>query len=161
MRILNVLIVNSHQLFRQGLRALFEDRADFRVMGDVDNLAEAMEIVAKEAIDVVIVDLVLAGIYERQVITDLKAQRSTIKILVLTGQCDLANAANALADNADGFLSMGCDFDELAAAVRQVDAGERYICSNIAHELAMKAISPGRSRLPSPLAPFAIGGLSD
>jgi DNA-binding NarL/FixJ family response regulator len=153
MESIHLLIVDERRQFREVLRRLLERCAEFRVVGDVGGLGEAQRAVRDHKIDVAVLEYVLPGIRGLEMIRELKSLRPQLKILVLSGHKQLTDVARALAAGADGFLAMGGVFDELACAIHHVADGERYICPNIAHELALKGIrseTGSRSRRPAP-----------
>jgi DNA-binding NarL/FixJ family response regulator len=142
---INLLIVDDRKPFRQVLRRLLECREDIRVVEDVGGGAEAARAVRTHRVDVVVLELLLPGPLGLELIRDLKAQQPSLKILFLSRHSQLSEVARALAAGASGLLAMGGIFDELVSAIHHVANGERYICPNLAHQLALRGIhSDGR-----------------
>jgi DNA-binding NarL/FixJ family response regulator len=148
-RSVNVLIVNGHLLFRDALRALFRDSVDVCIVGEVCDFGEAMGVAGDRSIDIVVLDLALPGLHRVEMIGELIALQPAMKILVLSAHSDIATVANAVASGASGFLTTECDFEEMVSAIHHISAGRRYICPNIAHDMAMKVISADARLLPN------------
>jgi two-component system invasion response regulator UvrY len=155
MRSVNLLIVNGHLLFREALRALFRDRNDIRIVGEVCDYGEALSVAGDRTIDIVVLDVALQGLHRIDMIGALKAMHPAMKILVLSAHCDLTTVASAMAGGANGFLTPECDLEEMVSAIHHISAGRRYVCPNIAHDMAMQVIHANARMLPE-RQPYAL-----
>jgi two-component system NarL family response regulator len=147
-KILNVLLVDDHIIFREALVRLLGTSIDLRVVGHVGNFVDTVRIVASQKIDIVVLDLVLPGRHGIEMVRSLKVLQSTMKILVLSAHGEAMNVAGVLNAGADGFLTKGCIFDELVRAIHRVMGGERYIYPEIAHDMAMMGMYAPASSSP-------------
>jgi len=155
MKSLNVLILEEHLVFGEALRRWLEDRAGICAVGNVANFGEAMRVARGQKIDMVVLDLVLPWRHGIAMISALKALQPTMKILVFSARGEVSIVVGALAAGADGFLAKRSIFDELVCAIQCITDGGRYICPNIAHDLAMRGIRSDTGRLrPRPTRSF-------
>jgi DNA-binding NarL/FixJ family response regulator len=140
MKCVNLLIINGHLLVREALRALFRDRSDIRIVGEVCDYGEAMSAACARTIDVVVLDLAVPGLHRIDKIRELKAMQPTMKILVISAHSDLPTVSSAMAAGASGFLIADYGLEELTTAIEYISAGRRYVCPNIAHDMATQVV---------------------
>jgi len=145
----NLLIINEHLLFREALRALFRDRSDIRIVGEVCDYGEAMSAACASSIDIVVLELGLPGLRGIDMIRELKAMRSTMKILVLSAQSDIGTVASAMAAGANGYLLPHYGIEEMMIAIQKIFEGKRYVSPDIAHEMAKQVIQTDARLLPT------------
>lgn len=130
-RMPHVLLVDDHQILRQGLKALLNDQPDFRVT-EADNGRAAVGKAAELSPDVVVMDMAmpgLNGIDATRQINDLNPQ---IKVIALSAHTDKRMITEALRAGACGYVPKDAAFEELSNAIRQVLAGKVYISPKIA-----------------------------
>ena len=156
MKCVNLLIINGHLLFREALRALFKERSDIRIVGEVCDFGEAMSAACARTVDIVVLDLALPGLHRIDMIRELKAMQPAMKILVLSEQSDLATVASAMAAGANGYLLPDYCLDEMMVAIHHISSGRRYVCPTIAHEMATRVAQADARLLPErPMHPPA------
>ncbi len=133
---IRIAIVDDHALVRAGLRQFFADQADFVVVGDAASGREAMEIVRKGEVDVVVLDISMPGQGGVDVLAAIKARAPTLPVLILSGFPDTHYATALLRHGASGYLNKDCDPEEIVKAIRTVHRGRKYITANVAEQLA-------------------------
>jgi len=132
-----VLIVDDHAVVRAGLRAILNEQKDLVVVAEAATKAEAVEALAAEPCDVAVVDLALpdgSGLDLLKATRDRRGGRPPV--LIMSSHRDDEYAIQALRHGAAGFLSKDMAPEELAAAVRRVAAGGRYVSPEVAARLA-------------------------
>ncbi len=145
---ITVLIADDHPVVRQGLRVLLSLHADIDVVGEAGDGAEAVELTAAVAPDVVLLDLKLPGLDGLAVLAELRDRNLPARVLVLTSVADPASVTVAMRAGAAGFLYKDVDPDALVRAVRSVHDGHTVLAPEAAGTLVRS-----RSR------PAAVGGL--
>lgn len=124
--LVRVLLVDDHELVRQGLRVLLEAEADILVVGQAQDGRRAIELAKRLRPDVVLMDIampLLNGIEAtRQILDALPATR----VLVLSAHGDEEYVERFEALGAAGYLLKESSFEDLAAAIRAAHAGEPY-----------------------------------
>ncbi|MGQ9500440.1 MAG: LuxR C-terminal-related transcriptional regulator [Anaerolineae bacterium] len=143
---ISVLLVDDHRSFLDGMVARLEARADeFRIVGAVPSVSEALQIVAESLPDVVLLDLkVLSGERpgeEPDITAGLGAiraihQRSpSTKIVVLSAYHRPEHVAQALQSGAVGYVHKGRSSDEVLESIRRAHLGQVLFHPEIAQKL--------------------------
>jgi len=122
---IRVLIVDDQEMIRAGLRTILETQPGLDVVGDVGDGLQAVEVVGRGGIDVVLMDIRMPGIDGVEATRRIREERSAdeVKIIVLTTFEHDDNVLAALRVGADGFLGKGVGPAELATAIAEVAAG--------------------------------------
>lgn len=144
---INVLLVDDHELVRTGIRRLLTDVKGIKVYAEVDSGEDAIDSVRKFQPDVVLMDVSMPGMGGLEATRRLVHSYPAIKVIVLTVHTDDPFPSQLLKAGAVGYLSKGCNVDEMVQAIQQVVAGKRYISPTIAQSLAL-------SLLPGTYSPF-------
>ncbi|MFC0842996.1 MULTISPECIES: response regulator [Streptomyces] len=118
-----VLIVDDHPLFRSGLKAALESTGGTDVVAEAATAAEALEAVARQIPDVVVMDLALPDASGIDVTRQLSALHPGLPVLMLTMSDDDGSLLAALQAGARGYLVKGAGAGEVLHAVRTVAAG--------------------------------------
>ena len=135
---IRVLLVDDHELIRIGIKRLLQDAPGIKVVGEVSTGEEAIRS-AKELIpDVVLMDVQMPGIGGLEATRKMIRHNPDVKILALTVCEDEPYPSRLLQAGAAGYITKGCDAEEMIRAIRAVNSGQRYISSEIAQQLALK-----------------------
>lgn len=135
---IKVLLVDDHELVRIGIKRLLQDVNGIKVIGDASTGEEAIK-KSKELIpDVVLMDVQMPGIGGLEATRKMIRHNPDIKILALTVCDDEPYPSRLLQAGAAGYITKGCDAEEMIRAIRTVHSGQRYISSEIAQQLALK-----------------------
>jgi DNA-binding NarL/FixJ family response regulator len=133
---IRLLLVDDHDLFRQSLKRLLASEADFEIVADCGTSTEAMELVRREQIDVVLLDFDLGHNHGSQFIAASRRAGSAIKILMVTAGMTAAESATALRLGASGiFLKHGSP-SALVQAIRLVSGGAMWVDQHIIQQMA-------------------------
>jgi DNA-binding NarL/FixJ family response regulator len=118
-----VVVSDDHPVVRQGLRSYLEAQG-FEVVAEAADGAEAVEAVRRTRPDVLLTDLVMAGVDGIEAITRLRAGGPPVGILVLTSFSGAEQVIPAIRAGADGYLLKDAGPEALARAIRAVHRGE-------------------------------------
>ncbi len=135
---IKVLLVDDHELVRIGIKRLLEDVTGIRVTGEAKSGEEAIKMVREHLPDVVIMDVQMPGIGGLEATRKMVRHNPDIKILALTVCHDEPYPSRLLQAGAAGYITKGCDPEEMIRAVRIIHSGQRYISPGIAQQLALK-----------------------
>lgn len=133
---IRVGIVDDHVIVRTGLRQYFSDQVDLRVTGEAANGREALDLVRKDEVDVLVMDLSMPDQSGVDALAAIKARRPDLPVLILSGFPEAHYATTLLRQGASGYLNKECDPEEIVKAIRTVRLGRRYITPAVAELLA-------------------------
>jgi DNA-binding NarL/FixJ family response regulator len=140
---MKILLVDDHVVVRSGLRNLLTSVADTQIW-EAATGRDALLRLRQDRPDLVLLDLNLPGIGGLELLRRMLLEDKTVRILVLSMHAEPLYATRAMELGARGYLSKNASADELLTAVRRVAEGGRYIENEIAQELALQKMSPGR-----------------
>jgi DNA-binding NarL/FixJ family response regulator len=129
-----VLIVDDHQVVREGLRRMLELETDMEVVGEAVSGEEALELERQLSPDVMLMDVKMPGMGGIEAIRQLKARRCAAHVIVMTVFEDkyLAQAAEA---GAAGYLLKDVSREGLAEAVRSAYDGQSPFAPSVTRAL--------------------------
>jgi DNA-binding NarL/FixJ family response regulator len=128
------LIVDDHALFRLGLRMILETEADLEIVGEATNGSDALSLVPQLMVDVALVDLCLPVIDGVALTALLRERNPECHVLGLSAVEEPLQIARMLNAGANGYFFKTQDTSELAAAIRLVRGGVRYLPSTVSPE---------------------------
>ncbi|HVL33290.1 MAG TPA: response regulator transcription factor [Actinomycetota bacterium] len=132
---IRVLIADDHALFRRGIVIVLEQETDIVVVGEAGDGTEAVQIVQETMPDVVLMDVRMprrGGIESTQQIKEVAPHT---KILMLTISDEEADLYDAIKAGASGYLLKEISIEEVADAIRAVNAGQSMISPSMASKL--------------------------
>jgi len=132
---ISVLIVDDHALFRRGLVMVLEQEKDIDLVGEAGDGAEAVQIAQDTMPDVVLMDVRMPRRGGIEATSQIKAIAPHTKILMLTISDEEADLYDAIKAGASGYLLKEISIDEVASAIRQVNAGQSMISPSMASKL--------------------------
>ncbi len=145
---IKVLVVDDHELVRMGITRMLADVSDIQVLGDVGSGEEALVAVRELRPDVVLMDLRMPGIGGLEATRKLVQHYPEIKVIAVTICHEDPFPTRLLQAGASGYLTKGSCIDEVIKAIRQVYAGQRFLSSEIAQQLALKPYGAESGRSP-------------
>jgi len=141
-RAVRVGIADDHPITRNALRCYLDDQEGIRVVAEAASGREAIDLVRTQAIDVLLLDLDMPGQSGIDALTMIKAKAEHVAVLVLSGYPEHQYAVPLIRNGASGYLNKVCEPSEIAAAIRRVAQGGRYITPEVAELLASQIITP-------------------
>ena len=139
---IQLLLVDDHNLFRRGLRALLEQDDRFKVAAEAGDVGEALRRLAEVQPDLILLDNHLPGVHGVHAIPALKEASPDARVLMLTVSENEQDLAAALQAGADGYLLKTVESDQLCDAIVKVLDGE----SIISPEMMTKLVSVFRAK---------------
>ena len=141
---IRILIVDDHQLAREGLKAVLGNE-EFQVVGEAANGEDAIKLIASHVPDIVLMDIRLGeGIDGLETTRRIRALGLTARVIILSLHDMPAYVREALAAGAAGYVLKEASISELHTAVRQVMAGHSVMPLNLIHA-ALSESSPAVS----------------
>ncbi|MEQ8473610.1 MAG: response regulator transcription factor [Marinoscillum sp.] len=128
---IKVLVVDDHQLFREGIRSIFANNTDIEVIGEADSSEAMFEFFEEDKPEVVLIDITMPGDDGLTAIKESKKKFPKIRFIVLTMHADGQYVVKAVRSGAFGYLLKNADQQELSAAVKEVSCGRKYFNTEI------------------------------
>jgi DNA-binding NarL/FixJ family response regulator len=129
---LRILLVDDHEMFREGIRLLLGSQTDFEVVGEASDGEEARRKIEALRPDLVVMDVSMPRGNGVQLMEYLKRSGSVPRVLVLTAFSDSAYLRQMLAAGAAGYVLKRAASEELIEAIRVVAAGRTYLDPGVA-----------------------------
>ena len=127
-----LLLADDHEMLRSGLRALIERTPGMTVLGEAADGRTAVRMAAELRPDVVVMDVVMPELNGVDATRQIMTSQTGVRVICLTGRSDERVIGSALAAGATGFVRKESAFEELAAAVTSVMAGQKYVSPSLA-----------------------------
>ncbi|MDG1205374.1 MAG: UvrY/SirA/GacA family response regulator transcription factor [Pseudomonadales bacterium] len=134
---IRIIVVDDHQLVREGTSRLLDDVEGFQVIGQGGSGEAAIDLVRELKPDVVLMDIQMPGIGGLEATRRCLRVEPELKVVMLTIHEQEPYPTNLLKIGAAGYLTKNADVDEMVRAIRRVVLGQRYIASDIAQKLAL------------------------
>jgi DNA-binding NarL/FixJ family response regulator len=122
-----VLLADDHPIILHGLRDLLNDEADFRVVAEAPDGAEAVRLALAEEVDLAILDVSMPRMTGLQAAQQLKARRPEIRVLMLSMHDNEQILFEALRAGASGFVLKTAADRDLVNACRATMRGETFL----------------------------------
>lgn len=142
---IKVLLVDDHELVRTGLRRILSDIEGIQIIGEAGSGEDAIRIVKQNRPDVILMDVNMPGIGGLEATSKLIQSDPMLRIIVVTVYTEEPFPTRLLQAGAAGYLTKGCQVDEIVEAIKSVNNGERYISADIARHLALTMLPGGQS----------------
>lgn len=136
MRPQRILLVDDHAVVREGVRKLLVDLPGIEI-SEASNGIDALTRFRRAPIDIVILDLNLAGIGGLELLRRLLRESPKARVIVFSMHAEPIYAARALRLGAKGYVSKSAASEELVTAVKRVAEGGHYIERELAGQLAI------------------------
>jgi DNA-binding NarL/FixJ family response regulator len=149
---IRIVLVDDHQLFRAGLRALLTVEPAFEVVAEAGDAREACACVEAVDHDLVIVDVTLPGSNGIALIRELKRRQKRRPVLVLTMHQHADYVVDAFAAGANGYALKLQSEAEIFEAIRTVGGGGTYAAPAIAQLARGAAAQPAHGSVLSSLS---------
>lgn len=131
-----VMVVDDHQLFRDGLRSLVAAMPDARLVGEAADGLEAVAVAATSRPAVIVMDLRMPRLDGVEATRRILDQQPDTRVLVISMLDDDASVFAAIRAGARGYVLKGAGHEEVADAIRSVHRGEAIFGAGIAARMA-------------------------
>jgi len=121
------MLVDDHQLLREGLRAILEKVDDIELVAEAAHGAAALELAREWAPDVVVMEIDLAGMSGIEVTRQMLADKPDVQVLGLCANADPRMILQMLQAGARGYLDKSTGSEELLRGIRALAKGETYL----------------------------------
>jgi DNA-binding NarL/FixJ family response regulator len=134
---IRVLLADDHAMVRAGLKELLTATGDIEVAAEATNGHEVLAAAREGVFDVLVLDMSMPGRSGIELIKIVKAERPSLRMLVLSMHSEKQYAVRAVKAGASGYLTKESAPDELVAAIRRVAGGGAYITPETVERLVL------------------------
>lgn len=132
---LRILCVDDHQVVRDGVRKIFDEKGLPVELGEASTAAEATLMANRQDWDVAILDVSLGGKSGLDVLKEIKQLRPRLSVLMFSMHSEELYARRAIKAGAQGYITKGSSSEELFAAINKIAKGGRYITPALAEKI--------------------------
>jgi len=131
---INVIIVDDHELFRLGVRTAIElHHPDIFIVGEAQSGTEFFSLIKTTAADLVLLDIILPDMSGIDIARRMKTEKMPMKILVVSAENSTSTIQEMIQIGIEGFISkLNTNIDSLAGAIRSIEHGFDYFGKDIA-----------------------------
>ncbi len=145
---IKVLLVDDHDLVRSGISRMLSDVEGIQVVGEASSGEAAIKLVKELSPHVVLMDVKMPGIGGLETTRKLVRIYPELKIIALTVCEEEPFPSRLLQAGAAGYLTKGAALSEMVKAIHVAHAGQRYVSSEIAQQLALKSFGHDATQCP-------------
>jgi DNA-binding NarL/FixJ family response regulator len=146
--VIRILLIDDHALVREGVSRLLEVQADMRVIGSFGDSGEAIPFAQREEPDVAIVDVAMPNVSGIDVVRRLREASPDTHVMVLSMHSNPEYVHHALLAGALGYVAKESAGPVLVEAVREVQAGRRYLSESLGGDALQRYLDDPASRDP-------------
>ena len=138
---INVLLVDDHELVRTGISRILMDERGIKVIGEAGSGEEALQFCRQHEPDVVLMDMNMPGMGGMTATKRILHFCPDIKILALSVSCEEPVPTKVMQLGASGFISKNSAPNEMVSAIRKVYSGVRHISDEVAQKMALAKVN--------------------
>lgn len=132
---MKILLVDDHEVVRQGIKALIEAEDDFQVVGEAGTVADAVKRTGFDEPDVVVLDVRLPDGSGIEACREIRSRFPEVKVLILTSFADEEALLSAITAGASGYVLKRVQGNELVESIRRVGNGESLLDGEMTEKL--------------------------
>src|SRR5512146_857657 len=144
---ITLIIVDDHEVVRQGVRAYLSAQPDLEVIGEAGSGDEAVRLAAELVPDVALLDLLMPGMDGIEATRRLKKASPRTQVVVLTSYHEDEHIFPALRAGAISYLLKDIKMEEMAEAVRRAARGEATLHPRVASRVIQEIYGAGRDAI--------------
>jgi DNA-binding NarL/FixJ family response regulator len=148
-----ILLVDDHKIMRDGIKAILRHSEEFRVVGEAETGAEAVQFCKRARPDIVLMDIGLSGLSGIDATTEILRHSPATRVVVLSMYDDEHSVIGAIRSGARAFVLKKASDNDLFDALRTVAKGGSYLSPQVSDKLLARIQrgEVGAARLPSAL----------
>ncbi|WP_375577967.1 response regulator transcription factor [Marivirga tractuosa] len=128
---INIIIVDDHQMFLEGISALLENIEDFKIIETCENGKMVFPIIEQHSIDIIVTDINMPEMDGIELSKRIKQEYPDIKTLILSTHSDINMIQKCIKNGVDGYLLKNAEKEELITALKEIYKGEKYFSQSV------------------------------
>ena len=143
MKTIRIALVDDHILVREGIRTLLSMVEHFEIAGEAGSGSEALELVAREQPDILLMDIGLKDINGLELTGIIKKRHPATKVLILSMYDNQEYVSSSLRMGASGYVLKEAPSQDIISAIDVLAVGGRFYSGDVAHKLAQEETEEG------------------
>jgi two-component system invasion response regulator UvrY len=135
---INVVVVDDHDLVRTGICRLLADVKGIKVIAEANNGEKAVELARTLEPDVILMDVKMPGIGGLEATRKIHKLLPDVKVLTVTACADNPFPSKLFQAGAAGFLTKEASIDEISLAIRTLASGQKYLSPELAQKMVLQ-----------------------
>ena len=135
MTMIKIVIVDDHQLFREGVKRILDFEKSFEVVAEGNDGSEVVELYEKHKPDVILMDINMPRVSGVEATEALLKDYPEAKVIILSIHDDGSYVTHALKTGALGYMLKEMDADAIVEAIKVVSSGGSYLHPKVTHNL--------------------------
>ena len=128
---IKVLLVDDHEIMREGMSALLRKQPEFEVVGQAADGRKALELVSELQPDVVIMDIGMPNLNGIEATGQILSKNPKIKVMALSTHSEGTIVAKMVKSGASGYMLKESAFEDLVDGINLMLSGKTFLCSKI------------------------------
>ena len=145
---LRVMLVDDHEVVREGLRTLLDRRPGMRIVAEAGTVAQSIEVALREKPDVIIMDVRLPDGSGVEACREIRSELPDTRLIMLTSYADEEAIIASIMAGASAYLLKQTRGQQLADAVEAVARGESLLDSKVTERVLEQVRNKGRGTAP-------------
>jgi DNA-binding NarL/FixJ family response regulator len=141
---IKIILVDDHQMFRDGIKSVLSDESNIEIVGEVGNGKDLYKLLESTKPDIIIADISMPEISGIEVATYISENYADIKILILSMHSSEEFITKALNAGANGYLPKDTSMNELLEAIKTIHKGENYFNKDISNTILKSIINKSK-----------------
>jgi DNA-binding NarL/FixJ family response regulator len=138
-----ILLVDDHQLMREGLRSILERDGTYTVIGEAGSGREAVRLAEELEPDVVVMDVAMGDLNGMEATRQLRALVPGTAVVALSSHSDRRYVRAMLDAGASAYVLKANAYDDLRKAVEAALRGMKYLCADVTSEIVDSVLQEG------------------
>ncbi|MGB0524936.1 MAG: response regulator [Flammeovirgaceae bacterium] len=143
---IKIMLVDDHQIIRDGIKQLIDDEPTIQVIAEADNVKSALRKLERRMPDILITDLSMPHKNGFQLIEEALNLYPGLKFIILTMHNDEAYINKAIQSGVSAYLSKDASKHELIEAIQEVYEGETFFNSKVTNILMKSMVNKVRGK---------------
>jgi DNA-binding NarL/FixJ family response regulator len=131
MGVIRLVIVDDHEMVREGLRAILGADPDFQIVGESGSADDLSQLVERSQPDIVLLDARLPGISGPEACRRLSETHREVRVIIVTTYSDEGLVDECISAGAKGYVIKDIERFELKQAIRAVHRGEGFMAPSV------------------------------
>jgi len=136
--LIKIIIVEDHPIFRMGMKEMIDSEKDLTVIGEAENVTEAIDLIKKKSPDLVIVDLSLKDSNGIELVKEINNNHKNISSLVLSMHDESLHAERCIMAGAKGYIMKQEASESVITAIRHIMSDKIYVSPDIMSNILNK-----------------------